>query len=196
MWMITEGELTVTVVEAWLLDPLSSVKLRLAVSVWLPKELPVVFHVNVWVVLWPAARSGTLWTPIVTLSVTSRSVSSMLPLTGWLPALRIVTTTFTLAPWVTEAGALTLVIARSVTGVGGGEVPPSTETPKYCSTRSMRLAIVCVELPANSSATGFLASSSVTISDPESPPPLNVPGSMTSWSMNRADLRQNPKKTS
>ena len=42
----------------------------------------------------------------------------------------------------------------------------------------MRLAIVCVELPANRSPTGLLLPSSVTMSEPESPPPLNTPGSM------------------
>ena len=44
----------------------------------------------------------------------------------------------------------------------------------------MRLAIVCDELPANSSATGLAVASSVTIKDPESPPPENPPGSMIS----------------
>ena len=97
-----------------------------------------------------------------------------------MPTFLIVTTTFTALPRVTELGAVTLVIARSVTGAGGGEVPPSTWTAKRFSTRSMRLAIVWVELPANRSATGFLFPSSVTISEPESPPPEKVPGSMTS----------------
>ena len=44
----------------------------------------------------------------------------------------------------------------------------------------MRLAIVTDELPANSSPTGLRFASSVTMSEPESPPPLNVPGEMIS----------------
>ena len=97
-----------------------------------------------------------------------------------MPTFFVVTTTFTVAPWVTAVGALTLVIAMSVTGLGGGELPPSTVTPNWFSTRSMRFAIVCVELPANNRATGFFWSLSVTIKEPESPPPEKVPGSMTS----------------
>ena len=97
-----------------------------------------------------------------------------------MPTFRTVTTTFTVLPAVTEAGAVTLVIPMSVTGAGGGDVPPSTWTAKRFSTRSMRLAIVWAEPPANRSATGFLFPSSVTINEPESPPSEKVPGSMTS----------------
>src|SRR2546426_1042590 len=115
------------------------------------------------------APSGASW-----------SVTSKAP-TFWLPTFFTVTPTLTVAPWVTDAGAVTLVTATSVMGAGGGGgAPPSTCTPKLLSTRSMRFAIVWVELPANRSPTGLLLLSSVTISDPESPPPENDPGSMTS----------------
>ena len=87
-------------------------------------------------------------------------------------------------PCVADVGAPTLVIARSVTGRGGGGggggALPSIRTPKLLSTRSMRLAIVCVLLPANNKPTGRLVPSSETMSEPESPPPENVPGSMIS----------------
>src|SRR5213083_2575155 len=118
MWMIVDGEFTVTVVDAWLLVALSSgVRLWLAVSVWLPIEVVLlVLQLKVSVVWAPA---GASW-----------SVTSKAP-TGWLPTFFTVTPTFTVAPCVKAAGAVTLVTATSVTGAGGGGgAPPSTCTPK------------------------------------------------------------------
>ena len=94
------------------------------------------------------------------------------------------TVTVTLAATFTMVlGPLTLVTAKSVSGPGGGGAKPSIVTPKRLSTRSIRLAIVTDELPAKRSATGLRLPSSVTMSEPESPPPLNVPGEMITWSM-------------
>src|SRR3989442_3818944 len=142
------------------------------------------------VLLVPQLKVSVVWAPAERLltdcgmngapSGASWSVTSKAP-TFWLPTFWTVTPTFTVAPWVTDAGAVTLVTATSVMGAGGGGgAPPSTCTPKLLSTRSMRFAIVWVELPANRSPTGFLFWSSVTINDPESPPPENDPGSITS----------------
>jgi hypothetical protein len=68
--------------------------------------------------------------------------------------------------------------ARNSRGPGGAGDDPSIVTPKRFSTRSIRFPIVTDELPANSNATGLALPSSVTMSEPESPPPLNVPGEM------------------
>src|SRR2546426_4560419 len=182
MWTIVDGEFTVTVVDAWLLVALSSgVRLWPAVSVWLPIEgVLLVLQLNVSVVGAPAERLLTVCGANDVPSGASWSVTSNAP-TGWLPTFFTVTPTFTVAPWVTAAGAVTLVTATSVTGAGGGGgAPPSTCTPKLLSTRSIRFAIVCVELPANNSPTGLLFWSSVTINDPQSPPPRNEPGPITS----------------
>ena len=54
----------------------------------------------------------------------------------------------------------------------------------------MRLAMVTEALPAKSNATGLRFPSSVTMSEPESPPLLNPPGLMISWSTKRAALIQ------
>ena len=64
-------------------------------------------------------------------------------------------------------------------GAGAGAAS-SIVTLNRASTRSIRLANVRVELPANSSPTGLLllSSSLVTIRDPESPPLLKSPSSM------------------
>src|SRR5438552_4817100 len=180
IWMSVDGEFTVTVVDAWLLVALSSLRLWLAVSVWPPIVLPLVFQLKVSVVAAPAASAVIVCGANGAPSGASWSVTSNAP-TGWLPTFFTVTLTFTVAPWVTAAGPVTLVTAPSVTGAGGGGgAPPSTCTPKLLSTRSMRFAIVWVELPANKRPTGFLFWSSVTIKDPESPPPENDPGSMMS----------------
>ena len=64
--------------------------------------------------------------------------------------------------------------------------PSSTVTPKRSSTRSIRLASVRVELPANSSPTGFVPLW-LTISEPESPPSLKVPLPIAIWSVKVAD---------
>ncbi len=68
---------------------------------------------------------------MVTLSVASRSVRSKLPATFSVPMFWTVTTTLAVLPIVTAPGALTLVTATSVSGVGGGAAPPSTVTSKY-----------------------------------------------------------------
>src|SRR5436309_12384897 len=151
------GAFTVTLVEARLFAGLASPKSWLAVNVWLPSEVVVlVVQLNVTAALAPAVRPGTGWLPpIGALSVTSCRLTLIVAPTAWLPTFLSVTTTLAVFPWLTEGGALTLVIAISVTGVGGGVAPSSTCTEKLFSTRSMRFAIVCVELPANSSPTGF-----------------------------------------
>src|SRR2546426_4366038 len=143
-WMTTDGVLTVTLVEAWLFAGfVSSPNSWRAVSVWLPNELLVVFHGNTTVAVAPAARAGRLCVPIVTLSVASCSVTTMPAATPWFPTFRTATLTFTVFPCVTDAGAPTLVMATSITGVGGGGggPPSSILTPKLLSTRSMRFAI-------------------------------------------------------
>ncbi len=85
---------------------------------------------------------------------------------------RTVTVTDTASLAVADAGALTEETSTSVTSAGGDEVKPSTVTSNSSSTRSMRLRIVCVELPANSSPTGCRFASFVTTPEPESPPAL------------------------
>ena len=107
----------------------SSVKSWLAVSVWLPIELAVVFQLNVSVVEAPAARPGTLCGAMVTLSGASWSVTLKLALTASVPTFLTVTPTFTVAPCVTAPGALMLEIAMSEASGGGGALP-STCTPK------------------------------------------------------------------
>src|SRR3989442_7829879 len=163
IWMIVDGEFTVTVVDAWLLVALSSVRLWLVVSVWLPIVLPLVFQLKVSVVATPAASPvidcGANGAP----SGVSCSVTSNAP-TGWLPTFFTVTPTFTVAPWVTAAGAVTLVTATSVTGAGGGGgAPPSTGTPKVLGPRAVGFAIRWGGLPANNSPTGLLFVASGTI---------------------------------
>src|SRR3989442_3389949 len=154
MWMTVDDEFTVTDVEAWLLVALSSVRLWLAVSVWLPIEVVLLVpQLKVSVVWAPAERLLTVCGVNGAPSGASWSVTAKAP-TGWLPTLLTVTPTFTAAPWVTDAGAVTLVTATSVMGVGGGGgAPPSTCTPELLSTRSMRVAIVLVAPPANSRPT-------------------------------------------
>src|SRR2546427_9816820 len=60
IWMIVDGEFTVTVVDAWLLVALSSLRLWLAVSVWPPIVLPLVVQLKGSVVAAPAA-SGVIF---------------------------------------------------------------------------------------------------------------------------------------
>src|SRR5437879_8131236 len=150
MWMTVDDEFTVTDVGAWLLVALSSVRLWLAVTVWLPIDV---------VLLVPQLKVSVVWAPMERLltvcgvnappSGASWSVTSKAA-TGWLPTFLTVTPTFTAAPWVTDAGAVTLVTATSVMGVGGGGgAPPSTCTPKLLSARWMRFAGVWVHLPGN-----------------------------------------------
>src|SRR2546427_261379 len=141
IWMTVDGEFTVTVVDAWLLVALSSVRLWLAVSVWPPIVPPLVFQLKVSVVAAPAASPVIVCGANGAPSGASWSVTSNAP-TGWLPTFFTVTPTFTVAPWVTAAGPVTLVTATSVTGAGGGGAPPSTCTPKLLSTRSIRYAVV------------------------------------------------------
>src|SRR6266508_3982920 len=181
------GTLTVTAVTPKSLDALSSTTACRAISVWLPVELPPVFQTKLSVVDAPTESPGTVWVPMRTLSVVSLSVTAKAALRSWVPTFLTATATLTLAPLSTEPGALTLVISTSVPGVGGGGgggggggSPPSTCTPNRFSTRSIRFAIVWVELPANNKPTGFRLASSLTINDPESPPPENDPGSIRS----------------
>ena len=70
--------------------------------------------------------------------------------------------------------------------VNVGVVPAlsSMVTLNLASTGSILLAIVWVELPANSSPTGLLLMS--TMRDPESPPALKFPGVMVIWFTNFA----------
>ena len=136
---------------------------------------------NVTVVLAPATSPDTLCVPTVTCSVVSCSVTSKAE-TSWLPTFFTETVTLDVPPCTAELGPLTLVTARSVSGPGGGGAKPSITTPKRWSTRSIRLAIVTLALPANSNATGLRFASSVTMSEPESPPLLNPPGEMINWS--------------
>jgi hypothetical protein len=71
---------------------------------------------------------------------------------GWLPAFRTVTGTVVAWPTSTQGGASMLSTAASV---NGSVAPPSSiETPKRSSTRSIRLTMVSVSLPANSRPTG------------------------------------------
>src|SRR3989442_14497540 len=85
---------------------------QLKVSVvWAPAErLLTVCGVN-------GAPSGASW-----------SVTSKAP-TFWLPTFFTVTPTLTVAPWVTDAGAGTLVTATSGMGAGGGGAPPPCPAP-------------------------------------------------------------------
>src|SRR2546428_7349084 len=120
MWMTVDDEFTVTEVEAWLLVALSSVRLWLAVSVWLPIEVVLLVpQLKVSVVWAPAERLVTVCGVNGAPSGASWSVTAKAP-TGWLPTFLTVTPTFTAAPWVTDAGAVTLVTATSVMAVGGG----------------------------------------------------------------------------
>ncbi len=143
----------------------------------------------------PAVKPAMCCDPTVTCSVASCRVTSKAG-TSWLPTFFTVTLTPAVLPWITRLGPLMLVTARSVRGPGGGGAEPSIVTPKRSRTRSIRLAIVTDELPANSSATGFRFASSVTSSEPESPPPLNVPGETISWSTKRANLVHSNPDTS
>ncbi len=119
-----------------------------------------------------------LCVPTVTCSVVSWSVTSNVE-TSWFPTFLTLTVTLEGLPCTPVPGPLRLVTARSVNGPGGGGAKPSITTPKRCSTRSIRLAIVTLALPANSNATGLRFASSVTMSEPESPPLLNPPGVMS-----------------
>ena len=47
---------------------------------------------------------------------------------------------------------------------------------------------MCVEVPANSKATGFLAALLVNVDDPESPPALKLSSVMAIWSTNLVNL--------
>src|SRR3989441_10363613 len=117
MWMIVDGEFTVTVVEAWLLVALSSVRLWPAVSVWLPIEVVLlVLQLKVSVFWAPAERLLTVCGVNGAPSGASWSVTSKAP-TGWLSTFLTVTPTFTAAPWVTGAGGGSLMTATSVMGV-------------------------------------------------------------------------------
>ncbi len=131
--------------------------------------------------------------PITMPSVSSRRVTVMSMPTFWFPTFWTVTSTGTTSPWTAEAGALTLAIAMSVSGPGGAA---SMLTLKRLSTASMGFASVCVELPAKSRPTGFLLASSVTISDPESPPSLKTPGVTEIWFTKIADLTHQMIQTS
>ena len=136
-------------------------------------------HAKVRVVLAPATSPATVCVPTITCAVVSCSVTSKLE-TSWLPKFFTVTAMLPVVFCTSVLGPLIPITARSVSGPGGGGAKPSTLTPKRLSTRSIRLAIVTDELPANSSPTGLRFASSVTMSEPESPPPLNVPGEMIS----------------
>src|SRR3989442_4747889 len=148
MWTIVDGEFTVTVVDAWLLVALSSgVRLWLAVSVWLAIEVVLlVLQLKVSVVWAPAERLVTVCGANGAPSGASWSVTSKAP-TGWLPTFFTVTPTFTVAPCVKAAGAVTLVTATSVTGAGGGGgAPPATCTPQVLRSRSKLVANLLVGL--------------------------------------------------
>src|SRR2546426_3555563 len=178
--MIVDGEFTVTLVDAWLLAALSSVRLWLAGSVLPPIVLPLVFQLKVSVAAAPTASPMIVCGADGAPSGASWGVTSNAP-TGLLPTVLTVTPTFTVAPWVTAAGPVTLVTATSVTGVGGGGgAPAAPGPPQVLDTQATRVAAGLGEEPANKSPTGFLFWSSVTIKDPESPPPENDPGSMMS----------------
>ena len=173
------GSLTGIVTKRWSLTALSSARVWRANRSWSPVTVGV--QAKLRVVVAPAARPATLCVPTVTCSVVSCRVTSKLD-TFWLPTFLTVTVMPAVVPGTPALGPLTLVTARSVSGPGGGGAKPSIETPNRLRTRSIRLAMVTVELPAKSSATGFRLPSSVTMREPESPPPLNVPGSMMNWS--------------
>ncbi len=111
----------------------------------------------------------------------SRSVTLKLPV-ACVPRFSTVTVTVTVWPTTTGVGTSMPVTATSV--VGSGTAPPSTVTPNRFKTRSIRLTMVWVSLPAKSKPTGRLWLS--TTSDPESPPALKVPGVTMSWSVKRA----------
>src|SRR2546425_10662407 len=132
MWMTVDDEFTVTDVEAWLLVALSSVRLWLAVSVWLPIEVVLlVLQLKVSVVWAPAERLLTVCGVNGAPSGASWSVRSKAP-TVWLPTFLTVTPTLTVAPWVTDAGARTLVTATAVMGAGGGGgAPPAHWTAHW-----------------------------------------------------------------
>src|SRR2546426_12546271 len=143
IWMTVDGEFTVTLVDAWLLAALSSVRLWLAVSVWPPIVLPLVFQLKVSVAAAPTASPMIVCGANGAPSGASCSVTSNAP-TGWLPTFLTVTPTFTLAPWVTAAGHVTLVTAKSVPGAGrGGGQPASPGSPQRCTTPARRVWIVC-----------------------------------------------------
>src|SRR5690554_1764480 len=74
--------------------------------------------------------------------------------------------------------------------VGDGPVEPSMVTPKRANTGPMGLAMVRVELPANSSPTGFLLLLLMTMREPESPPALKPPGPIVNCWTKRATARQ------
>ena len=181
------GALTGIVSERRSFPGRSSVRLWLATRLWSPVVVGV--HAKVSVVPAPASSPPTVCVPTVTCSVVSCSVTSKLPM-SWLPKFLTTTVMLPVVFCTSELGPLRPVSARSVSGPGGGGAKPSIVTPKRLSTRSIRFAIVTDALPANSSATGFRFASSVTMSEPESPPPLNPPGEMISWSTNRAVLVQ------
>src|SRR3989442_14173025 len=115
--MIVDGEFTVTVVDAWLLVALSSVRLWLAVSVWPPIVLPLVFQLKVSVAAAPTAS------PMIVCGANggppgaSWSVTSNAP-TGWLPTFFTGTPPFTGAPPGTAGGPATLGAPRSGESAG------------------------------------------------------------------------------
>jgi len=83
-------------------------------------------------------------------------------------------------------------VAERDEGDPGGPFPggaPSIVTPKRCKTVSIGLPMVRPSPPAKRSATGWLPSW-VTISDPESPAALKVPGEIEIWLTNRACWKQ------
>src|SRR2546427_11050234 len=101
MWMTVDDEFTVTEVEAWLLVALSSVRLWLAVSGWLPIEVGLlVLQLKVSVVWAPAERLLTVCGGNGAPSGASWRVTAKAP-TGRVPTLLTVTRTFTAAPRVT-----------------------------------------------------------------------------------------------
>src|SRR2546428_1974415 len=98
MWMTVDDEFTVTEVEAWLLVALSSVRLWLAGSVWLPIEVVLLVpQLKVSVVWAPAERLLTVCGVHRAPSGASWSVPAKTP-TRWFPPLLTGTPTFTAAP--------------------------------------------------------------------------------------------------
>src|SRR6266576_5531180 len=126
--MSVTGGFTGIVVKRWLLATLSSPRLWLPTSVWLPVVVGV--HANVRVALAPTARPGTLCVPTVTCAVVSCRTTSKADVTFWLPKFLMVTATLAVLPCTAALGPVMPMTATSVSGPGGGGANPSVATPQ------------------------------------------------------------------
>jgi hypothetical protein len=117
------------------------------------------------------------------LSVTSLKTTSNAG-SGSVPAFRTSTPTVVVSFTRGKGGTARPLSSASVSGA---VVPPSSMlTPKRSRTRSIRLTMVSVSLPAKSRPTAWRSASSVTTREPESPPALKAPPGMESCSPKRA----------